>query len=356
MSNSFCKNISNTYRFNHNNQSILHYQPCCWVPFNEPISNKESLVNAQQHISKEILKNTNRNCNECIQREKTNYRISGRLDADRYIPTDAVDGDAYILEFQLDTECNAACSICGPQFSSLWQKQLNIPLSKKETTQLMHQQINKLVSLDKVKQIKFFGGEPLLTESHLAILNQVPYPDQCDLMYSTNGSIFPSDDVIKVWKKFKKIKLSLSIDDIKERFEYIRWPLKWSRVESNLINIAQNISNIELRIHCTVNPINARYILELEQWITTIQHENNIKIEYSYSPCFGTWGIASTPPGLRDDLLMQYPSDHPVIGILNSFSQQDNAYQLLLNNMEELDNTRKLDWRKTFPLVTKYFY
>lgn len=333
----------------------MRYQPCCWVPFSQPADSRESLIQSQKNISGLILNDTQTNCHECYQREKTNYRFSGRLDANNYIPEDAVDGDAYILDFQLDTECNAACSICGPALSSLWQKQLGIIPLKQETHYDLYEQVDQLLSLDHVKQIKFFGGEPLLTKSHMIVLEKIPHPDQCHLMYSTNGSIFPNQNVIDTWKKFKKIKLSFSIDDIGSRFEYIRWPLKWSRVESNMIALAKSLPNIEVRIHCTLNPMNAFYIKELEQWIKHITEKENISVQFHLNPCFGVWGISATPPGLRHKLTQQYPDDHPVISILNNYPEVENTYLDLLKNMQQLDRDRNLDWKKTFPDLVDFF-
>ena len=43
------------------------------------------------------------------------------------------------------------------------------------------------------------------------------------LAYNTNGSIFPQDK-IELWEQFKKVEIFVSIDDISERFEYIRFP------------------------------------------------------------------------------------------------------------------------------------
>lgn len=355
MANKFCRNISNTYRFNRNNQSELYYKPCCWVPHNKLITNAQSLVDAQREIAQDILKNPRVNCIECINRERTNFRKSGRRTALDDIPEDAVDGDPYILELQLDTNCNAACSICGPHFSSLWQKQLKIvPLEDTKINEL-HDQLINLISFDLIKKIKFFGGEPLLTESHLKVLDYVTNPLDCELLYSTNGSIFPNKKILSVWEKFKKVNLSFSIDAIQDQFEYIRWPLKWSRVESNLINVAQQLSNIEVQVHCTVNPMNVLYITELEQWIDQIQKTHNINIGYSFSQCYGVWGIDAMPPGLMTKILNQYPSDHPIIGIIKSVNQSIGKYKDLQQDMDKLDITRKLDWKKTFQDVAGYF-
>ena len=304
-------------------------------------------------LADQIVANNKKDCYECHKREQTGFRESGRQLGARYIPEDAIDGDPYILEFQLDTNCNAACSICGPHFSNLWQKQLGIDNLKNNIDQF--DQLLSTINFDKVTLIKFFGGEPLLTDTHLTILNLINNPENTDLLYSTNGSISPKPEIINVWKKFKKVRLSVSVDAIENQFEYVRWPLKWSRVESNLINTAKSLPNIEVTVHCTVNPMTAFYIDNLERWLIHIQETENISIEHSFSPCFGTWGIDAMPTLLSQELTNKYGLDHPVISIVKSFPTQANKYKLLVDNMNSLDTNRNLNWRNTFSEIVKYF-
>jgi molybdenum cofactor biosynthesis enzyme MoaA len=299
------------------------------------------------------MANNKKDCNECHQREKTGFRESGRQLGLRYIPEHAVDGDPYILEFQIDTKCNAACSICGPHFSDLWQKQLGIDNLKNNVDQF--DQLLSTINFDKVTLIKFFGGEPLLTDTHLNILQLIKHPKNTELLYSTNGSIFPSDEVIDIWKKFKEVRLSFSIDAIEKQFEYVRWPLKWSRVESNLISVAKSLPNIKVGIHCTINPMTVFYIRNLMSWLENIQQTENISLYHSFSPCFGTWGIDAIPKTLSKELFEIYPDTHSVIGILKSFPPAPDKYKKLIKNMDGLDNTRQLNWRETFSDVVKYF-
>lgn len=353
MAHSFCRRLTNSYRFNQVNGK-LHYQPCCWVLHNSPITDQQSLINARHKITSEVESNTSKNCHECLQREKTNFRKSGRLETLDYIPEDAEPGVAYTLEFQLDTTCNAACAMCGPHFSSLWQKQNNITLLEDSTIQQMHVQAMSMIDIDKVTLIRFLGGEPLLTRSHIDIIKLVPNPSTVTLIYVTNGSIFPSNEVLELWSKFKRIVIAVSIDGIDEQFSYIRWPLKWERVSENFLDIAQALPNINMSINYTVNPMNAGYVGEFEEWVKTTEQSANIKIIKTFSPCYGAWATSNMPQSLFDKLLTMYPSDHSVIGIINSFPPSG-KHSVLVNNMNTLDTVRKLDWQQTFSKVAHHF-
>ena len=120
------------------------------------------------------------------------------------------------------------------------------------------------VKLEKIslKYVKFFGGEPLFTDTHLKFIKHIPYPEQVILHYTTNGSIYPNDMILEEWKKFKTIIFAASLDGIEEQFDYVRWPLPWNKVSKNLMRLRENkdIWNIIFRVEFTVNFLNAYYL------------------------------------------------------------------------------------------------
>lgn len=344
MANKFCRYLSNAYRFNQQ-QGKLHYQPCCWIPYNEPVTDRESLQKSREFITAEISKDFNKNCHWCLSRERGNFGISGRKTATEHIPEDAVDGDAYSLEFQIDTHCNAACAMCGPHFSTLWQKQLGqIPISKVSSDlELM----SSTIDFDKITLVRFFGGEPLLTDTHMQVLAMLPHPEQVTLSYCTNGSIYPNEEILARWQEFKRVRLVFSLDGIGERFEYIRWPLKWERVESNFIRIAETFPNIGLRINYTVNPLNVWYVNEFVEWVTPLQER--FPIEFVFSPCVGTLGISALSPNMFRELVVDEKCNRHVHGLLRSYPADEERHKKALEFLDSLDSMRNINWRTTFP-------
>ena len=113
-------------------------------------------------------------------------------------------------------------------------------------------QIPSLIDISKVTRLGIIGGEPFYNDFHVKILNMIPCPENVTLSYPTNGSIWPDDWIFELWSHFKKVIINFSIDDMYERFTYIRWPLKWSRVEENFRRFVSLLpdSNFQVRIHC----------------------------------------------------------------------------------------------------------
>ena len=342
MAHDFCRKLSNGYKFVEYNGS-LGYQPCCWTQPRGPINSSESLENIRKGYIKDIENNKEKYCHECINREKNGYQESTRQFSNLYVPYDAIDGDAYELELQLNTTCNAACIICGPWLSSLWRKQLEI---NEIENNFNYEDMLSLINLKNLHTIKFLGGEPLLGDTHLNVLKMIPNPENVEVRYATNGSIFPDNEVIEVWNRFRNIKIFFSIDGTDKVFEYIRWPLGWNKVEKNILKMLEN-KNIKSILHCTVNPLNAFYFDRLENWAS----ENSIRL--STSACFGKFGIKEASPSLRTLLIEKYGIDHRITKIINSHPKDSNIINLI-RNLEELDSIRKISWKEAFPDIINY--
>jgi MoaA/NifB/PqqE/SkfB family radical SAM enzyme len=292
-----------------------------------------------------------------MSREKGNYAVSGRLQADEFVDPDAIDGDAHILEIAMDTECNAACVICGPGWSSLWRKQNNWKKIHVESYSIADQ-IPTLIDLSKITRLGILGGEPFINDFHVKILKMIPTPENVTLSYPTNGSIWPDDSVFELWSRFKKVIINFSIDDMYERFTYIRWPLKWSRVEENFrrfVGLVPN-SNLQARIQCTINPFNIWYIDELSSWCKQVGNEAGVLIEFSVQAAVADWGLDCAPESLRQAICDKYPAGHKLVNMLDYHVENKEKGQRLIKLANSLDSVRNNSWQQTFPEVAHHFY
>jgi hypothetical protein len=161
MANNYCRHLSNSARFFGKD---LRYQPCCEVPASPPITSTEQLNQYRIDITNLVLENKEKYCQPCIKREQSGSSKSLRQLSFKQIPEDATDGDIVDLSIQIDTTCNAACTICVPEFSSLWRKEL-IPLTPLEDTKHEYVKLTETVNFNKLQLvfgldcIKFFIDE-----------------------------------------------------------------------------------------------------------------------------------------------------------------------------------------------------
>ena len=355
MANEFCRRLSNSFRFLEQDGNIV-YQPCCWIqPSNSPIEHKMHLTNVRRQFTKTVLADTEKNCHECLGREQNSYGVSHREFAKSYIPKDAIDGDMYHVAVHIDSTCNAACVMCGPHNSSLWQKQ-NDPTVKLKDYSAQYQKLVSFTNFDKLRRLDFVGGEPLLSNHNVEFLKNVTHPADVEVLYNTNGSILPSTELIELWSTFKNVDLAFSIDGMNEQFEYIRWPLSWKKVEDNMLHYDSILKDkLGLYMHFTANPMNIFYFKDLENWYSKRAWPNRSN-EFSglqVSPCFGTWGIDATPLKLRKHIEDKFGSDHIITRLLKSHEEVPGKFQQLIENMEMLDEKRNMSYKDTFSEVLK---
>lgn len=352
--NSYCKNLSNAVRL-HSIQDQLYFEPCCWVPnLKQPVSNKNELTIARKNVVDIVMSAPKKHCGECYRKENMNIdgQRSERQRSNSRVSDDAVYGNSHILEIQIDTTCNAACVICNSGFSSLWRRQDNQKNPEVDVTHAYNKLYN-LVDFDTIEVITFLGGEPLLLDHNQRLIERIPDPSRVGLHYITNGSIFPNDQLQELWSKFKYVKMVFSIDGIKNRFEYLRWPLQWNKVERNFQHFLEN-TNFRMGINVTLNPLNIWYADEIENWVNELN--NGQRATINWSPCdHGPLQLTACPEALRDAVRHKFTNNHPVAATLNGSEFKNSQYHQMLDFISPLDIKRKNNWRETFADVQHYF-
>lgn len=353
MANNFCRFLSNGYSVQVKS-SDLFVKPCCWY---------QGGIILDENFDHNILKrskidNWTPGCVVCKEQESAGQN-SFRQSSFNLVP-EVDHNNPVALDIHIDMTCNAACVICGPELSTYWDKQLakeknTVYIKSQINIDLTIEQIISKFSLNDVRRIKFFGGEPLLTDTHTKILQKIPNPEQVDIWYTTNASVLPKQEVIELWKKFHLVFFEASIDAVAEQFEYIRWPLQWSKISKNLHTLkTEGPVNVLFRINHTLNPFNIFYYDQFEQWVQEHLRTNRVgdDTEINVHPCWGDWGLDKTPNELREQIYLKYP-DHLISKILRQ--QAQNSHGSILSFVHKWDNHRKQNWQKVFPDIAKYF-
>jgi sulfatase maturation enzyme AslB (radical SAM superfamily) len=361
MSDQFCRYLFNGYTFSMYKNKV-NVRPCCL--YKQSIVLDSQLLDKRQLAFESVTDWTN-NCIHCKTLEDAGQQSLRQTGPD-WIADDKNSQDPVTIDINLDRECNAACVTCDENSSSLWKKEnfkLNNKKTKleKNTDKIDHaiDQIVNAVSLKKLKYVKFFGGEPLFTDTHLKFIKHIPYPEQVTLHYTTNGSIYPNGEVLSTWKKFKLIIFSASLDGVKEQFDYVRWPLPWSKVSQNLLRLKnnKNIWNMMFRIEFTANLLNTYYFDRVEEWV-----ENNLaynlsgdKTQINIHPCWGDiWDLDKMPISIRAMVLEKYSCDHVIHRLVRNLS--DPASLLPWKNfIQTWDCRRKNSWQTAFPDLVQFF-
>ena len=232
-----------------------------------------------------ILGNKNQQCGNCWKMEDNNIvslrmnRIMDLMDKDtyrkpveHYLINREVEFKIPLIELKLSNVCNFKCRMCWPKDSSKWVtdwdkvKEFYSSDDKEyieeivESNDLRKTRVMNLYEKDEhfvghlvelmehIEEIEFAGGEPLMDPIHYRVLESIPHPENVTLKYSTNLSIMKmgKHNVIDLWKKFKSIKLTISIDGHKELNAKIRRGSDWELLKSNIKLINSELTNLDV--------------------------------------------------------------------------------------------------------------
>ena len=359
MLNQFCRYLSNGYSFNITKNNSVTVGPCCL--YKNKLQFDSNLLRARK-LNFESITSWTDDCSICQVLEESGQQSLRQTGPD-WISDLENSQDPISLDIQLDNECNAACVTCNKYSSSLWEKEdlklhnKKIKINKDDdVTNKIINRIVDTVSLEKLKYVKFFGGEPLFTDTHLKFIKHIPHPEQVTLHYTTNGSIYPNDEVLDAWKKFKVIIFAASLDGIEQQFDYVRWPLPWSKVSKILIRLRENkdIRNLIFRVEFTANLLNTYYFDRLENWIKNNLDTNlsGDKTEINIHLCSGgIWDLEKMPQNIRELVLKKYSADQIIHKLVDNLPPQTslNAWKNFVNTW---DKQRNNSWQLAFPDIT----
>jgi len=268
--------------------------PCCLTAMEDTVGNLNDNTlaeiwnnEAMKKLRTQFLNNEQpESCKRCFINEKhggTSLRKHMNETFDRHMhlldktnPDGTLDElSIHYWDFRFSNICNMRCRSCGPQLSTGWyedQKKLwgqlpnDLPDPGKNIN--MWQQIEPL--FDKVEDIYFAGGEPLLMEEHYRILNKLDEMQKYDtiIRYNTNFSQmkYKKLDVLEIWPKFDRVVVGASIDGFGERAEYIRKGTDWNKIVANREKMKQQAPGVEFFVNFTASVQNAYHIVDFYEW------------------------------------------------------------------------------------------
>jgi len=270
--------------------------PCCSNDYQHPFANtKESTLKEafNNDKMKELRLNMLREqksdiCTFCYRHEEAGPHSFRNYSKDHFakyfdeiVPTTQADGTVEdfkmrYFDIRFSNICNFKCRTCGSEFSSKWGEEMRKNYDPKHPI-LIHVDDDRGTVLEEVLEhieyidlAYFAGGEPLITEEHYVMLEHMIRKGRTDitLRYNTNASNikYKSHDVLELWKHFKKIELSCSIDHYGKRAEWIRNGTDWGKVEENLIKF-RNLDYIDFQLNTVFSIFNYLTIGEFYQYL-----------------------------------------------------------------------------------------
>jgi pyruvate-formate lyase-activating enzyme len=175
------------------------------------------------------------------------------------------------LGVRYGTLCNSKCMICSHHRSSAW-----VTDSEKlgYNVEEQYRFKKKLLpgvdiffdnfDLSDLKYVEFHGGEPLMQDYPVEFLKKIKKIDQLVVKFNTNLTVLPSFELVQLLKKCKRVDFLLSVDDIGQRYEILRYPAKWEIFLKNIEEIKKH--GFRTMAYNCLSTLNIFYIPEYYQW------------------------------------------------------------------------------------------
>lgn len=268
-----------------NNNPNGNVLPCCVSKFHEPYGNLnndtiETIWNNEKY--KELRKNMledkqTPSCERCYKEEewKTwSYRQYWNSNFgnkyDELVTQTEADGTLnemklYRWDFRFNNLCNLSCIMCGAELSSSWvelNKRMD-PYGKQHKIHSSRDKAEQFLNTVKsqagiVEDVYLAGGEPLMHAEQYVILeelNRLNKLDKVFFTYSTNltNLNYKNYDITEYWKKMKKCKLLVSLDEVDyDRLYYLRHPADINKIVENLRSINEYFPDVNK--HWSITP------------------------------------------------------------------------------------------------------
>lgn len=222
---------------------------------------------------KDILEKTYHypGCRTCFDEDKKNIR-SRRVAQNQFAENNNLSlTKLQSLGVRYGTLCNSKCMICSHYRSSAWvadSEKLGIEVKdqyrfKKNLLPGVDLFFDNF-DLDDLRYVEFHGGEPLMQDYPAEFLQRIKKLDQLTVKVNTNLTVLPSTELDELLKRCKRVDLLLSVDDIGERYEILRYPGNWDTFTKNMAVIKQK-GYRSMAYNC-LSSLNIFYAVDYYKW------------------------------------------------------------------------------------------
>jgi len=386
------------------NHPEANYTPCCWA---SPVSkNNPNTSLPMDHFDGEDFRRLRREmllgkrtdflysyCKYCFDREdeqissprkKYNYVDKSILDnfdfdgslketKDRFI---TISINAY------GNVCNLECYGCNPTVStsrkiSLDKLQKNIIFNNIDFSDFYFDYDHKCVDInhdinfddivnhlvkyaDNISTIVIVGGEPMLMKKHFILLDkliELNKSKNISLSYVSNMTLMNVSNMKKYFENFQRTKIQWSVDALKERNYWLRYPTNWDDTIKNVFEIQSYFKkNKHGSITSTITPsiLGIVTLRKTYNWLLVrdLINKNNAITNLVVKPQI--LRTRNLPEEIKNNISydIKIISQTHYDDLMHTGNKRQ--FELAVKYFDLLDQSRGTDWRSTFPEVAKY--
>lgn len=227
-------------------------------------------------------------CSGCDRLESLSPGSSQRSDFNLRFPSN---GKRQIkqIDIRWSNVCNLSCRYCDPVASSSWAKLLDIPVET--VNRDYHQSVLDAISdnADTIESAFLLGGEPLLQKQNEQLLQILNPKTQLDIVSNMSVSL-ENNKIYSLLKGRDNVHWNLSVDNVGDRFEYVRYGANWAQLEHNIRVLKEDFGIHRVFLHPVYGIWSATNLVEYFEFAD--RHQLNIGWQLA-NPSYGAYGTDS---------------------------------------------------------------
>ena len=263
------------------------------------------------------------------------------------------------MDYNVDPICNAKCIQCSAYYSSAWaaeDQQHGIAIAPRKFGQTRLSRPWQELDLEHIEHLYINGGEPLLSSEPQEILEYLAQQQKLPSLhfaFNTNGSVRPKPDLIKLWQRCRDLVINVSIDGTESEFNYIRYPLEWQEVASNVEFFAKIPGEIHVSIAYTVGIHNIDCVDRAQEWWKSVNAKLSRPMGFNVSLCSGPLDLGNAEPKLKQVWLERYTGSQPWHQTIRNalLGPVHIQHCTWLEHLTMIDQRRQTDWRLALPAL-----
>jgi len=269
------------------------------------------------------------------------------------------------------SHCNLGCYMCIPYNSSFRRQELKesgisalwknteelIPgigysfddSPKNVSTRRFDEIVDNIIdNIDKVGNIKFIGGEPVIIPRMWEIMDRIPddAAKNIDITFQTNltNLYFNNHSVFDIQSRFKSLQMNVSCDHFGKKLEWIRYPIDVKQFEKNLVDAKDLLSGIA----CTVGLLNVKDLLEIDSY-----YKDKFDIDVNFDNVVVNPSMLSCKHTKNKDELLERYSDNKFKIVRSEMTKEydEQEYQQAMNYCLSLSKHRNIDFWSIFDVA-----
>lgn len=208
-------------------------------------------------------------CTRCQTSESINTKSIRQYALDAHDQNASTRPDYLVLGGVLDNVCNSACQTCNETLSTKIGS-----LHSQNYIEINNSTRLEQLPWDRIVQMDINGGEPSASPNYLRLLDNLP-PNVKYLRLNTNGSRVLTA-LPRLIQQGVKVTVTVSLDGVELIHDYVRWPIKWSKVQAT-IQQYQTMGLYRLNTWTTVSALNIGNLKKIQAYTKA----NNLDHSYA---------------------------------------------------------------------------